>query len=92
MVHAGVLEIAARLLSNLAVKSQDGRLAALEEAETISVALGLLINIAESCPKKMHQLVDAELPCHSHFVPLLCNFIEASLCSPWCGVRIVTRP
>ena len=75
-MQAGILPIAARLLTGLADRCGHSREAVSEEIDTVSAALGLLINIAEGSQGDA-QCLEQFAKDSSGFVPLLCSFIQA---------------
>ena len=78
VLDAGGLAVTACLLSDsLAEGSGRGdRQQLLEQVDVVSVAMGLLINVAEACPTEMGPLIEAELPHGRRFLPLLCRLME----------------
>ena len=78
VLDAGGLGVTARLLSaSMAEGSgRDDRRQLLEQVDIVSVALGLLINVAEACPSGMAPLIEAQLPHGRRFLPLLCRLME----------------
>lgn len=79
VVEAGILFIAAKLLSELVNRSRISRDVFNEEVETISATLGLLINIAERSQGNILGLVVKPLPDKTSFLSLLCILIEVAL-------------
>ena len=79
IIEAGILPIAARLLSNLVNTCGQSSNAAAEGIVIISAALGVLINIAEGRPERMQDVAENPQMNGTSFIQLLCRFIEASL-------------
>lgn len=77
VVNAGGHQLALEMLANLALEGREAKIGeGLKDNELVSVAMGLLINIADNCVQSLHPLTEPTQDCD--LLHILCQVFEVS--------------